>query len=351
MSDFQPVAFPALTRILLEQVQGFGLLGCHAAPIDDDLKWLAKTKTNPLNLVFGILEHLTGRSALPDDIPLLYHTAGWPAEAPPAGYAGETTAVRGRDHLASLLAFWTLQLRNNDDPGPAAYKMVRAALWVVRARGLAAALQYVFALFDAGFVIRPEVASNAIWLLLDGRRRVPCDADLPRLLLKTLPDAPAAWARTDFRNPFLAKLRPNPRTELTDELDLLCDLVAERIVRARESEDLTGWILAQARLGIAAGSVLNVFRWAKVDDDLAYAGFAAQFDEIVADCGGFFLPARIVSPITQGDRLAAHWGLAGAMAVISTGHEPEWLVRILQERVLIPDALLGRVDGIPAMHF
>jgi hypothetical protein len=351
MTNHQPVALPALARTLLEQVQGFGLLGCHAAPTEDDLKWLAVTVVKPLNLLFEILENATGRTILPLEVPLLYHTAGWPSNAPPAGYAGESTVVRGRDHTASLFAFWTLQLRNESDPAPAAYKLVRAALWIVRVKGLAAALRYLFTLFDAGFVIRPEVASNAIWLLLDGRRRVRVEPDLPGFFLKALPDSPDAWAqtdfRTDFRNVLMAKLHLVKQRDIANELDLLCDLVSERIARAREAADLTEWILGQARLKIAAVATLNVFRWAEVDDDLSYAGFAAQFDEIGADCGAFFLMARSISPLARGDRLSPNWGLAGAMAVIAKDHEPGWINRILDERMLVPDALLATYTENP----
>jgi hypothetical protein len=311
-----------------------------------DLEQLAKSRIAPLRLLIQLLEEVSRYPILAESAPLLYHTAEWPDKTPPAGYVKEVNQFSGGDFLKSLIAFWTLQIQCKDNPESSAAKLVRASLWIVREHGVLAALKYIFDLRDAGFIIHDVAAVEAISLLLQSRRKVNDDSELPEFLLKTCPTQPSDWIHTDFRNKFWKGLRSPKRPDLTDDTDLLCDLVTQRIEQARESVDLTAWTVSIARLGAAASIALRVLRRLQADKNLAYAAFASQFDEIAADAGSNFMVGR-ASPIEREDRLIPSWGLAGAIAAMASQQGKEWHYRVLEERVLVPDALITLYDQHP----
>ncbi len=70
---------------------------------------------------------------------------------------------------------------------------------------------------------------------------------------------------------------------------------------------------------------------------LAYAGFAAQFEEIQADIAGFNAGIRIKAAVN--DLLKPNWSMAAAVAIMARGQPVDIFERVNEERVLVPDAL------------
>jgi hypothetical protein len=379
---------PHLSRGLLDQIKAFGLFGYYAnivlprvtmadgkAPIIDlskeistadfevldsrwgqrnldlqDLDWLERRSIAPLSPLF-VMSSQQHLPRLDPTFPLLYRTVGWPNGVPPAGRLADSPDCTLNDAIASLSAFWRLQLHRPNGTLVAeigaAHKVVRAALWLVRDAGFESALEYFFALVDNGFFLHPQVAWYALTMLLAARRATPDDASLPAYLLKDPPTAMDDWPKADFAKIF--GLGPFQR-ELTDDAELLCGFVEDRAAAARAAATLDDWMIAYARLGIAANATHMALSGVGVGKLLAFSASVYRFQEFSADVGAYFhstFGSLLVEANLPGPRYASSlrptFAAAWVMAIKAKDKPDGWLDYLLEERVLVPDALLPLV--------
>jgi hypothetical protein len=290
------------------------------------------------------LFELAGRNGkpLPDpDYPLLYHTNRWPGGAPPAGYVREAVKFDWNDLLTSHINMWQLQL-DRTRGGLAittqwtANKLVRAALWIVKTQGFLAAVDYLFSLMDHGFVIMTDAMVSALVWLLWARRRVVGDAELPAYFLRDANFDMMNWRTADLKFSVPA---PFVR-ELSDDIELAIEKVEERERLAREAPDGDGWLVAYARLGLAARVTRQTMELMGLADQFGYKIYSVRFGEFSADVGAFFYSLRGERAANcPGNALRLSWGMATSFAMTAKQEGEEWLRHMLEERVVLPDAL------------
>ena len=371
-----------MTSVLAHQVQAFGLMGAYlnlkppklspgspealqrfldpevlkdmnASKLEmDDTSWISQRRLDVMDLNRFVIERLrpchplfelAGRNgdALPDpDYPLLYQTNGWPAGAPPAGRVRQAPKFGWDDLLTSHINMWQLQLDRTKGLGTVTLgtcnKLIRAALWIVKTQGFLAAVDYLFSLMDHGFVIESDAAVVAFCRLFWARRQVADNSELPAYLLQDANLDIAAWSRADFR----VTLPVPPVRELSDDIDLAIGKVEEREGLARAAPDCDGWLLAYARLGLAARVTYKAMQITGLADQFGYNSYAARFEEFRCDVSSFFHSfLRDGATDRPGDALRPAWGMATSFAVIAKQEGEEWLRHMLQERLVLPDVL------------
>ena len=170
-------------------------------------------------------------------------------------------------------------------------------------------------------------------MLLKARRLVSDDKELIEFLLEGPDYSQSVWTTLAFRD--LQLTGEIIREDLDDDLDLLVSLVQTRTAAARLASNAGEWELALARLGMCAKVVVVLMHQLNIDQDLAYSEFAAQFEEIAADCGGYFRAKRA----GYGGGAQLNWAGASAIGLIGKAKGAEFFERILEERVPVPDAL------------
>jgi hypothetical protein len=382
---------PSLTKALLDQFQAFGLMGAylnialpsgkltdaqgqdltHLSQLDldalkhadlsaletpkavtDNLSWCWERRLDLSDLDRFESTRLPGcqplfyladqsdANRLDPDLPLLYQTANWPAGTPPAGRVSDAPAFTWQDMRTSYSAMWRLQLNRPHGVSIATYttaqKLIRAALWIVRENGFLPALDYLFALMDRGFLIDSDAAVIAFARLFFARRQVSDDAELPKYLLHDANLDMAGWKDTQLK----ITLPATPKRVLGDDAEFVLFAVEERSLLARNSSDLDGWLLAYSRLGLAARVTHLSLRVVKLDKELAFASHTARFEEIHCDVMPFFDAfAKGAARHDYGTFLQPDWTMAIAFGLMAKNHSPEWLPHMLEERVVLPEAL------------
>ena len=307
-----------MTSVLAHQVQAFGLMGAYlnlklpklspdspealqrfldpevlkdmnTSKLEmDDTGWVSERRLDVRDLNCFVINRLRpchplfdlasrNGDAVPNpDYPLLYQTNGWPDGAPPAGRVRQAPKFGWDDLLTSHINMWQLQLDRTKGLGTVTQgtcdKLIRAALWIVKTQGFLAALDYLFSLIDHGFVIEQDAAVVAFCRLFWARRQVADDPELPAYLLQDANLDIAAWRTADFR----LTLPVPPVRELSDDIDLAIGKVEERESLARAAPDCDRWLLAYARLGLAARVTHNAMRIMGLADQFGYKIYAAD---------------------------------------------------------------------------
>ncbi|MFT8245965.1 hypothetical protein [Roseomonas sp. BN140053] len=323
-----------------------------------DLSDLQRFVQNRLRPCYPLFELADRNGDIPpaSDHPMLYQTNDWPDNTPPAGHVRQAPNFTWNDLLKSYAAMWQLQLDRSNGPQMATVgagnKLVRAALWIIKENGFLAAVEYLFSLLDHGFVIEPDAASWAFCRLYWVRRQVAQDSDLPAYLLQDADLGMAAWRFAEFK----PTLPVPPVRELTDDIDLAIAKVGERERLARAAPDCDSWLLAYARLGLAARVTYQAMKITGLAAEFGYSSYAARFEEFHADVGAFFYAfPRDGATDLPGHALRPAWGMAASFARIAEQDGQEWLRHMLRERVVLPDALTpafleapGSFSGVPA---
>jgi hypothetical protein len=322
----------ALVATLFGQIRLHNLAVANSAPDEANVKAFARKRVVPLAALLEAGHHVGLTLPVPEQLPYLYSTADWPGDSPPAGRLANRE-VPPHTALRALIGFWLLQCHR----GGGADRLTRGMLWTLHRHGYRDALAFVFDAIVSGAIIDSVTGIEVLNRLLLARRQAPSDDRIFESFARTVPRSPAQWRTFDVSRPLFAPRMARP--ELTDDIDWLQSRAAERIAACRASRDAGEWSFGLAEIGPLCAILSRSFRELGLDRDLAYGVFTAQVEEIQADCGAYFLCIDFSSEFTDADRLHTRWIMAEAMEKMSRFHGGDWLERILEERVLVPDAL------------
>jgi hypothetical protein len=163
---------PVLSQ-LYKQIKAFGVLMKNGDEGRDAFSKFVLRRASFLKSFFGVVETEDYRSKIVNSDPILYNTADWPRESPPAGKFRQARSLSLEQHLNSYILFWHFQTKDGSRLNDAvSAKVCRASLWLCREDGFLAALEYVIDLLMAGVIIDPRVCYQVFRMLLDARRRV-----------------------------------------------------------------------------------------------------------------------------------------------------------------------------------
>lgn len=322
----------ALVSTFFEQIRIFNLASGQHHIDEERLAAFLKRRLPPLLALLHAGDHFGLTFRIPERLPFFYSVAEWPAEAPPAGMIA-TREIATHTAVQALSGFWFLQCTR----GHGVVRLTRGMLWMLDRHGYRGALQFLFDAIISGTVIDWVAGVEVLSSLLQARRQVANDALIFTQFARRVPRKLAEWRDLDVSPPPSAR---QVRPDLFDDIDWLQAQGTERIEACRRSKDATEWIAGLAEIGLLCVILSQTFRRLGLDIDLAYGSFAAQVEEIQADCGSGFMVLNLVVGFGDEDRLRIPWSMAGAMAVMAKFHDDEWLERIIDQRVLVPDALL-----------
>lgn len=275
--------------------------------------------------------------------PYLYNTAMWPADAAPAGYFDAKGALAPEEVLRSQAMCWLLQLQAGEDAGPAGgRRMLRAALWMLRQHGFAAAQRYLLDLQRAGYDFDGQSTTVALLALMHVRRRVAGDEDIVDALLDPQAVARDGWLVPDLRP--VEALPQEPCRETFDDLGLVVQWAESEIDRVMQAADYDAWLLGQFQLRAAMNTARSVLEAYGMWDDLAIAASATRIEEVRADAFAFMQSGRLAQMDGQ-FVYGADFNLAYTMAFILSAQTPDWRHRMQQERALVPEVLVPQLVG------
>jgi hypothetical protein len=316
----------SLARGVCAQVRSYGILAGGG-----DRKDLRDKALLPRLRIWQMFFHLLDATGLArkamDGQPMIYNTAHWPADADPAGYFNPHSALGLEPMLMTQFLMWDLQTES--DTGATLQKLLRAALWVVRERGVLEALRYLFEVQKSGFLFDFEANAAAITILLDVRRKVNSDHDIVDAMVLTPKADATAWQRVALLEIDLDAM-PVLREHLSDDLEYLLDMAEAEVEAMVLAHDLDEWTLGQFIVHKLLCILYRVFRSYDVWENLAFIGRTTRLEEIVADAGAFEAMLRIYGSY------GAHFTHLGGMARFFKDKFENWKECLIEERALIP---------------
>ena len=325
-----PARLDPLASAIFLQHRLFGLAH-HRGPDRESLTDFVVRRNAPLGALLFAAPHFGVPITIPPELTFFYNTADWPDDAPPAGWVADAI-VPPPDAMRSRPGDWTLQ----GSDGGGLSRLARGTLWTLHHHGYRRALEFVIDSICSGVVVHSGVAIEWLTSLLGVRRRVASDADIFRQFARRVPGSPAEWRSFDIDRPALLSAAPC-RTP-TDDLDWLQAATLSRIAAARAAGNADEWLSRFLETSKLCRVISESFQAMGLDEDLAYGAFVAQVEEIKAD-GGMFMLWHF-NNFADTDRASVPWSPATAMARIAQARGEEWLEQIMEERVLVPDALL-----------
>lgn len=323
-------AFAPLGRRLVAQLQAAGRLWASAGISIERLN----AEVLPRALVTGFLGDVAELQLAPDAV-TIYNAIDWPSAAPPGGNLRDI-GVSVSQHITSLVAAWNTQA---SDPPAFAKRAARAALWIARAEGFLPALDYFLDLFRDGLLIHPEVAVEVIRPLLIARRMTGDDRAAIDLFLDVSIADPAAWIGQPFKN--FIESSTFMRDDLDDDLTFVLDRVSSEIEHVRGVASYDEWFVGQALLYHLTRFALHLFERLGCSDALPFLAPLARFEEVRADAGSFMTNARALSKIASWP-YSALYSSAITYTTFETTPDEETVRRVVEERAVIPNALLER---------
>lgn len=324
----------SIARKLFESVRLFGLAaGQIGPPKEEKVISFAYGRVAPLGAMLFAAEHFAVELDISERLTFFYSTVNWPADVPPAGWVVELPSQSRDIAFRAMVGFWCLQSR-----GDASDRLMRGALWVLHHHGYNRALDFVLDSITSGVIVNAATARDMLTALLKARRKVAGDDHLFRYFSPSVPATLVAWTKLDVRGPPLDFLHRPRRFDLHDDFDLLSARCASLIDTVRAASNADEWIMGLAELSRLARVIAELFQNFELDKDLAYGAFTAQVEEIKADGATFFISYG--EEFDDRDRAAISWVPAVAMGKMAAAYDAAWLEQIMEERVLVPDALL-----------
>lgn len=339
----------ALTRIAdlyLRELQAFGRLTSaeHKLGVETWGTYVL-VRVNVIQSFFKALESKAGlRFAPADRYPFYYHldlqpgaalpaqVGAWPSSAPPAGYTTDAPDVRPSTLTTSLVNGWW-----HRTSGTCKGRLIKAALWQVKAAGLHNALTLLFDLHRAGFAATDDLY-GAIRVLLHGRSRVSSDEAMVAAFIGSADVDGAAWR---FLEPDTAWIEPGEARAEADVIDALLAQGSAEVDRVRRSVDYDEWHIGQAQLSKLLFSIHRLVDefWGVNRLPRVWQAKLDQWEEIFCDSLGDLglaylpqapLPTWNVTEAPYANRIMEQYQARGGM---------NWRRRFLRERLLVPAGL------------
>ncbi|MBL1083933.1 hypothetical protein JK359_18490 [Streptomyces actinomycinicus] len=289
--------------------------------------------------LFTVLEGTAGlRFAREERIPFVYCRSGWPADAPPAGYTGDSPAVRPGVLTASLAEAWL-----NRAAGNGLARVVKGALWQLRHAGLHGALAFVLDLHGSGFVTGGDLG-RALHLLVRGRSQVSSDEEAVTAFLGERDADAASWPGLALQTGWIG---PDTPPVDADVIDALLARGVTEIDRVRGAADFDDWHIGHVQLYDLLSTIKGLAEaWCGPGRlPLAWRAKLKQWEEMTCDSMGVIgLACDHTAPIPSWDGTEASY-----MNTIREQYEacagPHWRSRFCRERLLVPDRLRPLVLG------
>lgn len=316
-----------IAELLYNEAEAFGVLSINRGLPESRLQAYAEMRLSFTKFFLEVLEQHAGLQ-FNDRIPFIYNTnlAYWDEHLPIAGYSDELHELKPSTVLTSLMMNWNLEVTKHSS----ASRLLTAALWIIEKHDLKTALEYLFDLLKAGYIIQSDSLSRVIIILLVTRTTVSSDHEVVmRLLGNKSVTAPREWKGVEFTLDWLESVDKI----ISDQrhLSLLTSNVLQEIEEVRDSNNWDSWLLGQSYIGGLISTVLNVFHETVPTPSLALKAVLSQFEEIRADVPSrVFLIWKDYHPYTS-------LFLAVVVAMMYKSKIGDgWEDRLFHERLLVP---------------
>ncbi|VTR93267.1 tetratricopeptide tpr_1 repeat-containing protein : [Gemmata massiliana] len=297
-----------------------------------------------------VLSETIGLKFAPDEVPLLYHTHGWPAPDI-AGYARPDGPVKPHHTVQSYMGSWALVWQGREDGSGSAGRITKAVLQVLHARGAGAAVRYLFDCARAGYLIDEDAVTHVLLLLGEAYQCSGTDADLvARVFPNGLPRSVSEWAEYDLSAADLSA--DEPARDVADLADVVIDYVDELHRTMTDVRSYGEWLTHQA-LGrpIFAAAFRALRNWFD-PVPLSLRSYIDALEENLCDAGSTQLTIFRSSEGPAADFTATYAGPRAFTLLIRHAVTDEWRTRV-RERAIVPcqilDAIAARSNaGLPA---
>lgn len=274
--------------------------------------------------------------ALPCGDPKLSFVANrsvWSPAVPVGGYLADEPRLPRSEVVRSYDVMWSLDVERGHAMAPA----LRGSAWVCTSRSFPDAVRYLLDLQHDGYLGGVKSLMKALLVLCWAREQVQEDRDLPGVIFEKLPKTTEQWLTTGFRSDLYGVDAPR---DMAGTASIILERCLEFVDRVRAAKTYAEWIVGQMNLAmLLQGAVVSAKQYLP-EPSLVTRALLDQLEEIMADAIVFFTPVITGVPL-----LRAHFSQARHLSrKLARVDQNQWKSRILNERLLIPNALRHLVD-------
>lgn len=301
----------------------------ETAPREPTESFLERFGSRPalLNSILTATEMYRPGSVVTDPVPAVANRAHWSSPQDLGGYL----SVKPNELLASYLGTWNLGAQSAKS---CPFRLIRVGFWYWhRTNDVFAALGLLFDLNRSGFFLQATHFAQAVFKLCDAYTR---DFNIDLLENHNFESQSA----DDDLTRVLEDLSPRPHNpaKVQAAIEWVQDYAIDSAQRAREAKTPDEWFMHHSLLAGPAEILVWLDREHKTTLTIAQRAIASQFEEIGADLGAVgrvtWLAAREYRPLQI--------NFSGAKVVALSYRRTyggEWLDKLLEDRVLLPEAL------------
>jgi len=321
----------AILSGLFKQLQMAALLTEHfeTAPSEPAKSFLERFGLRPslLDSIFTAVDQYMPNSVSMTPVPAISNHARWSSSEILGGYL----SVKPGELLASYLGCWQ---QAADDPEACPFRFPRLAFWYWRETGdVLTALGLLFDLNKAGFFLHLKHFWQAVFMV--------CDAYTQDFNVKLLQNHDFKSQSGDQDLALTVQGlsgRPHNTAKVQAVVEWVTDCAIEEAQRAREATTSDEWLFQQPILRAAVEILTSLDRKHKALLTVSQRAVASQFEEVRADLGGAAMVTGLVARERRPLRIE-YYGVTGVGLEYQRTYGAEWLDKLLEDRVLLPEAL------------
>jgi hypothetical protein len=275
---------------LLNQMIVFGRLASAGALDQEQLASFAADVGFTVSLLDALHSSTELRFAGSARVPYCYNSRKWPPAVGPSGYLADAWPdLAPADVAWSLFLNWNLAAT---DSVLLLARILRCGLWQLNQRGVAAAVDLIVDLYEAGYA-----DAGATYKVCDLMIRAGAvHDDLAQLTAAffggALPATPEDFVRAELVFDWLAEVEDTDSELGRSILEALVVRTGRSIDAARATSTIGQWFTAQVQIGELLGFVLRLQAIYVPHPGPAMQILAGQWDEIRADAVGFQIACR-----------------------------------------------------------
>lgn len=325
-------ALGELASRFLRDLQTFGRLTVSVNLTEDLLSAYIADRAGFVLSYLRELETRCGlRFARSSGLAFCYNTASWPDAAPPSGYTGTEGAVLPSHFARSMVLAWSLRTKHSFGR-----RLLLGATWQISSRGFQAGIDWLFDLYDEGFIGTDDLHSLSL-ILFVARANVEADHEMVARFHPTLTrsDDRSGWTHMEPETAWVQSRELN--REGRTAMSRLFRRTVARVERVRSASNLDEWVVGSIHVAGLLTVASRLITGLLEEVPLTWRARLSQWEEIVADAGGIIRLERAGFDAHSFVERAGYIRVVGEMIRSKVGEE--WRRRLYEDRLLVPRQL------------